>query len=171
MTSQPGVRPPLLPWGMLAFALLPAIAFATPPDVTGEWVIIGDHEPRTGRISVVSCHGRRATWRFEVSAEGRVTGTLMPSQHRSGAQRPTRTTASGEVTGAWTEGSLVLSGAESWRTVHLFGSTPAQVDKHPRRFVLTPEKDHLVGTLEERPVRLAPADLSKPKEPCGPPPP
>ncbi|MBX2803632.1 MAG: hypothetical protein KTR31_38495 [Myxococcales bacterium] len=176
--SEPGPTPTLrrsdrnlLPYAMLTFALLATVAAASPPDITGEWVIIRAHEPRTGTVPVVSCHGRRATWRLEVSDRGQVVGTLIPAHHTSGARRPTRTTATGEVSGTWQQGALVLSGTEVWRTVHLLGNTAPQLEQHPRRFVLTPDKDHLVGTLEERPVRLAPADLTEPTGPCGPPPP
>ena len=154
------------------FAFL-AMAQATPPvDVTGEWLIIGDHEAIQGPVPVVKCHGRRATWRFAAEGDG-VTATYVAGHHTSGALRPTRTTVSGELSGGWRAGSLHLKGEETWRTVSRssVNAVASRVERHPRTFSLALERDHLVGTLNGAPVRLAPADLQTKPEDCGPPPP
>ena len=143
-------------------------ALAAPIRLEGEWVIMGDHEARTGSVSVVGCHGRRDTWRFE-QQDDRVQGTFVQGHSVSGMRRTSHTRVTGRVSGVWTDHTLRLEGAEVWTTVPLMGG-PQPSEQRKRQFELSMVDGHLIGTRDGKPVRLAPADLSPPSASCGPPP-
>ena len=155
---------------MLLLTVFAATAWSGPPDVEGEWVIIGDHEATRGSVRVISCLSRRPTWRFETVGV-RVTATYVPGRVTTGMLRSSTTTVSGSLEGAWTDATLRLDGEEVWTTAYRFDSRESTQQRHERHFVLTMKGDHLVGTLSGKPVRLAPADLTEAERPCGPVPP
>lgn len=143
-------------------------ALAAPITLDGEWVIIGDHEAKTGRVSVVGCHGRRNTWKLEQQGDT-VHATYVQGRSSSGMRRTSHTRVTGSLSGEWRDDTLRLEGAEVWTTIPFMGG-PQPSETRRRLFELSLVDGHLVGTQDGKPVRLAPADLSPPSEPCGPPP-
>lgn len=157
----------------LTASALAGPAEPAPIDVNGTWVPIGDHEVGPKAIPVNSCLGHRTTWAL-VARGPKVTATLQPAQHTSGALRVDVYRTSATLEGQWKTGTLALSGKQY--TLHTMRGRPSFKERtaKPLNIVLTvePKTGHLVGTNGNKPIRLAPGDMTPiDRSKCGPPPP
>lgn len=143
------------------------------PDITGTWVPIGEHEADQGRIRVNGCWSHRTTWVVAVE-EGKVVATLKPGHSTSGARRVDVYRHHAVVTGSWTGDSLKLVGPKTVTHTMVGQPTFKEITEVEQRFAfnLDAKSGHLVGTLNDRAVRWAPADTRpQSKQSCGAPPP
>ena len=150
--------------------LLPAVAVAGPPDIAGPWTPVPATTKEKGPAFADGCF-RTPTF-AELTVDGEtVSMSWTFGEMLSGAETDFDSGQNETAKGRWKKDTLTLKGERTWWYGE-YGAKPTETGSDEVRYELSYDKksEHLVGTRNDKPYRLA--RVKKRTEPmeCGDPP-